>query len=210
LSDLLTEEQQVEQLKKWWKEYGLSIVSGIVIAIVVIFGWKFYSQHKTEQAQNASVIYSRMVISELSQDSQDVTLQANKLMQDYKHTPYAKLAALFLAKIDVAANNFADAQKHLKWAEAHAHVKAIKQLAKVRLAKIYINQNKLDDALSELNQLVDSSFAGLVYETRGDAYARKGNVAKAREAYAKAIKSIKDAARVRPLLQMKLDNLVAE
>lgn len=207
MSDYQTEEQQVEALKQWWKEYGLSIILGIIIAIVVIFGWQLYKRHKTKVGQEASVIYARMSIDVLNNQQQDAINQAKILLRNFAATPYADLAALTLAKYEVLANKLDEAVKQLQWVVKHAHSDALQQIAKMRLARIYILQDKLQQALDLLSNLKNSVFAGLAAEIQGDAYIKLGKVDKARAMYQLALKQIPVAEQNRPILQMKLDNL---
>jgi len=207
VSDLVTEEQQIEALKKWWKEYGLSIVIGVVLAIIVIFGWRFYQRYKTRVGQAASITYTRMVGGVLNNQWQDAIEQANLLRKDFAGTPYAKIAALILAKHAVLQHNLDEAIIQLRWAAKHAGSNIIEQLANLRLARVYIAQNKMPEALRLLNHIKDRSLAGLVAETKGDAYVKLGQRDKARAMYQLALKEIPAVAQSRPILQMKLSDL---
>ena len=207
MSDYVTEEQQIEALKEWWKEYGLSIIIGLVLAIIVIFGWRFYQRHKTNVAEKASIVYARMTVDVLNNQWQDAITQAKLLRKNFTRTPYAKIAALTLAKHAVSQNNFNDAVTQLNWVVKHASSDVLLQLARLRLARIYITQNKTKEALSLLKRMRHSSFAGLAAEVQGDVYVKLGNVDKARQMYQLALKEIPSPDQSRPVLQMKLDNL---
>jgi predicted negative regulator of RcsB-dependent stress response len=206
VSDLVTEEQQIEALKKWWKEYGLSIVIGVALAIIVIFGWRFYQRHKTRVGQAASIVYTRMTIDILNNQWQDAIEQANLLRKDFARTPYAKIAALTLAKHAVLQHNLDEAVAQLHWAAKHASSSIIEQLANLRLARVYITQNKMPEALKLLTHVKGQSLAGLVAETKGDAYVKLGQRDEAREMYQLALKEIPQADKIRPILQMKLSD----
>ncbi|MGD9108146.1 MAG: tetratricopeptide repeat protein [Gammaproteobacteria bacterium] len=207
MSDYVTEEQQIEALKEWWKEYGLSIIVGLVLAIIVIFGWRFYQRYKTNIAERASIVYARMTVDVLNSQWQDAITQAKLLRKNFARTPYAKIAALTLAKHAVSQNNFDDAVAQLNWAVKHASSDVLLQLARLRLARVYITQNKIKEALALLQRMKNSSLAGLAAEVQGDAYVKLGNIDKAREMYQLALKEISEPDQSRPVLQMKLDNL---
>lgn len=207
MSDYVTEEQQIEALKAWWKEYGLSIIIGLVLAIIVIFGWRFYQRYKTDVAERASIVYARMTVDVLNDQWQDAITQAKLLRENFTKTPYAKIAALTLAKYAVSQNHLDDAIAQLSWVTKHAGSDVLLQLARLRLARIYITQNKVKEALTLLQRMKNSSLAGLAAEMQGDAYVKLGNMDKAQEMYQLALKEIPEPDQSRPVLQMKLDNL---
>jgi len=204
LSDYVTEEQQIEALKRWWKEYGLSIVVGVTLAIVVIFGWRFYQNYETRGAQQASILYTRMTIDVLNNQKQDAVIQAKSLRANFTGTPYAKIAALTLARYAVLQNKLDEAVSQLHWVVKHASSKVLVQLARLRLARIYIVQNKTAEALGLLKHIKDASLAGLVAEAQGDAYTKLGDVNKAQAMYRLALKEIPMPEQNRSILQMKL------
>ncbi len=208
LSDYVTEEQQIEALKKWWKEYGLSIVVGVTLAIIVIFGWRFYRGYATRVAQQASILYTRMTIDVLNNQKQDAITQAKSLRENFTGTPYAKIAALTLARYAVLQNKLDEAITQLRWVAKHASSRVLVQLARLRLARIYIVQNKTAEALGLLKHIKDASLAGLVAEVQGDAYTKLGDINKARARYQLALKEIPMPEQNRPILQMKATDIV--
>ncbi len=207
MDENLTEEQQIEQLKRFWKEYGLSIVIGIVLALVIGFGWRYYRQYKIQQSQEASVIYQKVMISAMNGQTKIAEQSANILLKHYSRTPYAALTALYLAKRAVQQNKLDFAVTQLNWAIKHAYSEEFSQIARIRLARVYIAQNKAQIALSTLSHIDDQSFKGLIFDTMGDAYQQLGKTYKAKIAYLSALKNLSDSSVTRPLLQMKLNNL---
>lgn len=207
MSDYVTEEQQIEALKEWWKEYGLSIIIGLVLAIMVIFGWRFYQRYKTNVAERASIVYTRMTVDVLNSQWEDAITQAKLLRKNFARTPYAKIAALTLAKREVSQNDFSNAVAQLKWVTKHASSAIFLQLARLRLARVYIMQDKIKEALVLLQRMKNSALAGLAAEIQGDVYVKLGKIDKAREMYQLALKKIPSSGQSRPVLQMKLDNL---
>lgn len=204
---LVTEEQQIEALKRWWKEYGLSIVIGVALAIVFIFGWRFYQRHKTKVGQAASIVYTRMTVDILNDQWTDAVEQANLLRKDFARTPYAKIAGLTLAKHALLQSNLDEAVMQLLWVVKHAGSSIIAQVANLRLARVYIEQNKIPQALKSLRNIKNSLLAGLVAEVKGDAYVKLGKQDQARAMYQLALKKIPQADQSRPILQMKLSDL---
>ncbi len=203
----ITEEQQIEQIKTWWKEYGFSILCGIVIAVVIGFGWHFYQRYATKKAETASLLYERMMIGDDSHQFADAEQQANELISHYSGTPYGKLAALYLAKQAVTKNKLSDAITQLRWVIQHDDNSAFEQIAKIRLVRIYLLQKKPELALSILHSISNKAFSSLVYERRGDAYLQLGKTKKAREFYQKALNILPKTVNIRSFVEMKLNNL---
>ena len=205
--DYLTDEEQVERLRAWWKEYGLAIVAGIIIAIIVVVGWRYYSSYKTKVSQSASLVYTTMINSTFSDQQASAIQAANTLKTKFSKTPYAAYAALWLAKNAVEQNNYQQALSQLQWAQQHTSMPAVAQVALLRMAEINLQMNKPQQALQLLKTVKDKAYLGLVDEARGDAYLQMKNTAAATAAYQQALKNLPQPDRSRPLLAMKLASL---
>jgi len=202
-----TEEEQIQRIKDLWKKYGTSILFGVAIAIFAIFAWKYWQQREIKIAANASSTYDNIVAGIIQQNPSLVQDQANHIIKDYASSPYAKLAALMLAKQNIAAGNYQQAEKHLQWVVSKAKTKEIKQIAKIRLARIYVSQQKAKTALSILATVNDKAFLPLINEVRGDGYKSLGETEKARQAYNAALQGMPQTANIAPYIEMKRDNL---
>jgi predicted negative regulator of RcsB-dependent stress response len=210
LTDYLTEQEQVELLKKWIKQYSLFILAGVLIAAIAISGWRYWQQRQNKTYQHASSIFDEMVALRAQQD-QDTTStfqQANKLFSHYSQTAYGEFAALMLARNQVIKKDYPAAEKQLHWVLDHSHISSLKQIARLRLARLLIAEQKPQDALTLLNTTDDKTFNGMIDETKGDAYLSLKNTPMARQWYQQALTDLPNAEVLRPLLQMKYDNLV--
>lgn len=205
--DYLTEEEQVERIRAFWKEYGLAIVGGIVIAIVVVLAWRYYQGYETKKNQAASLVYTTLINSALSKQEQSAIDAANELKKNYTSTPYAGLAALWLAKNAVDEQQYATASQQLNWVLTHASMNALRQTARLRLAQIDLQQNQPQQALQLLKTVNDRAYLGMIDETRGDAYLMLNQIAQANSVYQQALKEMPDPDRTRPILAMKLASL---
>lgn len=207
VSDNLTEQEQIELLKEWIKQYSLVILAGVIIAIVSITGWRYWQQRQTNILEHASRVYEEMLMMRAQNVPASTLIQAKKLLKHYSHTPYAQMAALMLARDAVTKNDNAEATKQLEWVLDHSKVKAISQIARIRLARVLISSNDPKAALKLLDKTDDETFKGLIQEVKGDAYVAMKDLAMARTAYQQALHELPNAEIVRPLLQMKYDNL---
>lgn len=202
-----TEQQQIEQVKKIAKEYALPVIVGIIIALLIVFGWRYYNNYQAERAERASLAYQELIIAVTNNKFDVVKKSADELTKNYASTPYATLAKFNLTKLAVKNNQLDEAAQHLSWIIKHTQVKEFAQIARIRLARIYIAQNKLPLALKELHAVKLPGFVGLASELEGDIYVRQKEIGKAKVAYQNALKVLTAADLSRPVLQMKLDNL---
>ena len=204
--DFETEEQQVEALKKWWKENAAVIILGIAIGASVLFGWRYYNDYKVAQAETASRIYDHvMAMAVTNQKLDEQQIQVNKLAAEFSDTPYASLAALVLAKQQIIKGELPKAQQQLEWVVNNSSREELRQVAKLRLARVLLAVQKYDQALTLLNSDHPESFSALYEELKGDLYVVRGEVDLARDVYDKAI--LQTTGPVSRWLQMKRDDL---
>lgn len=188
MNEYETEEQQVEALKKWWKENGTSLIVGLFVGVSALFGWRYYVDQNNVHAVQASDLYMQVMQSATLNSVDDKTIDIhNKLINDYSDTPYAALASLALAKSEYEKDNVEAAATQLELAVKHAGDEVIKQIANLRLASIYIEQEKYETALTLLTMSHDAAYEAQYEELKGDLYMAKGDATQARIAYDKAI-----------------------
>jgi predicted negative regulator of RcsB-dependent stress response len=188
INEYETEEQQVEALKKWWKENGTSLIVGLVVGVSALFGWRYYIGQNNIHAVHASDIYMQVMQSAVTKNIDDRIIDfQNQLINDYSDTPYASLSALALAKIEYEKDDADAAVAQLELAIKHANDDVIKQIAGLRLAGIYIEQKKYDEAMALLNMKHNTAYDAQYEELKGDLFSARGDVAEARMAYDKAI-----------------------
>jgi predicted negative regulator of RcsB-dependent stress response len=209
----MTEQEQIEQLKAWIKQYGLTVLSGILIAFLMLTGWHSWQRYQRNVALQASAIYDEMLAARRENNASSlkkVATQAQQLLTHYAKTPYATLAAFELARNAIAQQNFSGAIKQLTWITDHSNSAPMRDIAKIRIARIDITEQKPEEAIAILKKIEDNNFNGLASEVQGDAYLKMNQVEKARQAYLLALQQLpKKEATERPLLQMKLDNLAS-
>jgi len=188
INEYETEDQQVEALKKWWKENGTSLIVGLVVGVSALFGWRYYVEQNNVHAVHASDLYMQVVQSTITKNVDDKIIDfQNQLINDYSDTPYAALSALALAKVEYEKDNADAATAQLELAIKHANDDVIKQIASLRLAAVYIEQKKYDEARALLDAKHDPAYDAQYEELKGDLFSARGDVAEARAAYDKAI-----------------------
>ena len=181
-----TEEEQVEKLKTWLKNNGLTIVVGVIIGVGGIGGYNYWKHYQETTAAEASDHYTQMTEALAADNDELVMQQADILLADYASTDYASLASLALARMQVDNGDFAAAIEALQPLVASEAQQPLVFLARIRLAALRIQLEQYDQALATLNTTFPNQFAALVDELRGDALAMQGKTDEAIVAYRKA------------------------
>jgi predicted negative regulator of RcsB-dependent stress response len=208
LTDYLTEQEQIEMLKNWIKQYSFVILASVVFTILVISGWRYWQDRQNKNLVHASAVYDEMLTLRARSDSAGAAVQAQKLLSHYGKTTYGQMAALMLAREAAIKKNFPETEKYLRSVLKNSDVASLKQIARIRLARTLITEQKSQDAITLLNTVDDKNFNGLTDEVKGDAYYALKNTAMARQSYKQALTELPNAEIIRPLLQMKYDNLI--
>lgn len=207
MTEYLTEQEQIQQLKTWIKQYGFTILAGIILAMIITSGWRYYQNYRNKILLHASAVYDEMLTLRAQNNNKDAIIQAKKLVSHYPKTPYAQIAALMIARDAAFNKNYPEVAVQLTWVMDHSKDASLREIARTRLARTLIEENKPDEALALLKKQDDPNFIGLVDEIRGDAYLVKNDKSAARQAYQLALNDIPNAEETRPILQMKYDNL---
>lgn len=203
-----SDQDEVEKLKEWLKNYGGALLIGVLLGLGLLFGNKYWTRYQERQREAASAIYTQM-LKDVQESKADAARTAGKqLVDDYVRTPYAGMAALMLARLSYEADDAAAARGHLQWAIDHATDDAVKQTARLRLGQLLIADRKYDAAL-KLVQTDAPGFEAEYQELKGDAYAGLGKTKEARAAYDEALRSLGPNSPARALVEMKRDNVAA-
>ena len=163
-----TEEEQVEQIKKWWKSNGKQIIAGAVIGLAGIWGWNTYTEYQDNQSLNARSLY-------LNYASDSNNLGAyDKLTTDFSSSTYSDQAILLMAKYLFDVGSYAQALDVIKPLINNTSP-VISNSAALRTASIQLQLGQHEQALSILEGQSDDDFSGLVYNLMGDIYLDLGN-----------------------------------
>lgn len=201
-----TEEETVEHLKQWIRENGLAIILGVVIGLSGIGGVRYWFNYQKTQAEEASIIYDKLASDLTAEKYVDVIQQGKQLMDNYSGTSYAILGAFAMAKASLATGDAATARDQLAWALKEADDEAMQHIARIRLARLFVDAKDYTAALKLITDTEQGAFSSLYEELRGDIYTMTDKIEQAREAYRLALVGAKDPSR-RQFVQMKLDNL---
>ena len=200
MEQFATEEQQVEAIKRFWKQHGAAIIIGAALGLGGLWGWRYYSDSQIAAREAASEEYQNAVETFGTQGSEEAIAAFIDANED---SGYASIASLLAAKQAVDAGNLDEAASHLNRVVTFADNEHLKELASLRLARVQIEMNQLDAALSTLNNVASEAFGAEVSELKGDVYMKQQKFDDARLAYSGALEKSAN----NPLLKMKLDNL---
>lgn len=201
-----TEEEQVEKLKAWFKENGLSIVFGIIIGVGGIGGYNYWVHVQETTAAEASGHFTQMMEALSVGNSETVQEQANILLNEYASTEYAQMAQLARARDYVDNGDFEKAQSSLEQVVGSAGQQPLAYLASTRLATVQIQTEQYDQALTTLAIDFPDELDARAEELRGDILSLQGKSTEAIEAYRKALQAIPGPANIE-FLQRKLNDL---
>lgn len=204
------EQEDLDRLKAWWKNYGSSVIVGVLLGVALLIGFRYWTQHTEQRLQAASVLYDRMLQDFHSRKPGTARQSGESLLNDYSSTPYAGLAGLMLARMDLEAGDAAAGRKHLQWVVEHARDAATMHAARLRLARINLDSGDKQAALALLEVQDQSGFEAEYAELKGDIYLAQGQREPARTAYREALKQLPAGSPYAPVLNMKLDDLGPE
>lgn len=204
-----TDEEQAESIKRWFRENGISLVTGVMLGLAVLFGfksWTEYGQRNAEAASNVFVQFSMAA----TQDTETAVKVYDELIKSYSDSEYAVLASLQMGKLRLEKNDVTAAEAHLQWALEHAKVDGLKHTARLRLARLKLSGGDEDAADKLIAGINDQSYTALYEELRGDIARTRGDMAVAHAAYERALAAMPASQPGRALIEAKRDNAVSQ
>ncbi len=188
-----TEEEQIQAIKKWWAENGVSTIAGIAIAIAAVFGWRFYQDGEQAKLEASSFAYEELIqaLATARNEPNDINIAtadhlANQIKETYGDSGYAYFAAFFRAQQAVSDEDYALAEQELNWVLDSGPSEPLRQAAQLRLARVVFAQDRSDEALALL-AVDDAGAYGPVYlETQGDIHLQLEQHQQAVDAYESA------------------------
>jgi len=203
----LEEQEQIEDLKAWWAQYGKYVSAGVVALAVVVLGVQGWRWYQGSQSQKASALYQAVSQAAHGNDAAKAKDPASQLQTQYGGTAYAPRGAMLYAKLLYDAGDKAGAKTELQWVIDHASDEQLRTIARFRMAQIQLDDRQYDEALKMLDARTDDAFAPIYADLRGDILAAAGKNADARGAYQAALAKLDTKSTYRGFVQAKLDAL---
>jgi len=203
-----SEKEQLEAIKKWWKDNGSSIITGLLLGVSILLGGKAWFSYQETQALSASNVYAQMMVAANNNEAEMVRKQASELITNYTGSAYAPLASLLLAKLAVQENELAAAQAQLQWALDHAASTEVKHTARMRLLRVMIEQQQYESAAQLLSAVTDpGAYRYLYSELEGDLAMAQNKPEQAAGAYKQALDQMPAQAANQAFLTAKYENV---
>jgi predicted negative regulator of RcsB-dependent stress response len=203
----LEEQEQIDALKRFWKDYGgliMTLVIAALATIAAVQGWNYY---KRTQSEEASALFAKLDEAARKSDVTAVRSMGGQIVDKYGSTAYGPMAALVLAKINYDSGDANSAAAQLQWVIEKSKDEDAVALARLRLAGIRLDEKKYDEALGLLEAKHSSALDALYADLRGDILVAQGKLAEARSAYQTAMDKSLPNSNYRNVVQIKRDAL---
>lgn len=206
VDDYLSDREQEEALRTWWRDNWRWILGGVVLGIALLFGWFRWKDYREDRGIAAGTQYEAVRVASEARKLEDAQKALAELTAEHDSSPYAQQGRLLVAKLLVDAGKFDEAGAVLREVSEKTQDEELAAVAKMRLARVLIQQGKHDEAIALLNIEELGAFAAAAREIRGDANVAKGDETAARAEYAAAL-AADDAQVDRAMLELKLQEV---
>ena len=200
----IEEEQEINQLKNWWKENGKTIIAAFILGVGGMFGWRYWQAHQAEQIAQASAQYDALIYS-AQQNEQAKKANIEQFVQANSKTAYAVFALLDEAKKATEKQDFAAAEANLNQALTQSQDEVLTSIVALRLSAVQFQLGQLDNALTTLNQVKGESFNARKAILTGDIQIAKGDKVAAKNSFEQVQQS--GSQLEQQMAKMKLNNL---
>lgn len=203
----LEEQEQLDQLKAFWKRWG-NLITWVVTAVLAAFAaWQGWNWYQRDQAAKASAMYEEFDRAFTAQDLDKAAVAAADLKARFASTGYAAQAGLQIAKLQLDKDKADDARQSLTWVAEQGAEGAYRDLARLRLAGLQLDAKAYDEAAKTLDAVKSTEFAGLVADRRGDALLMQDKRDAAKAEYQKALAAMDKTLDYRRIVEAKLATL---
>ena len=217
MADHLSEEEQIEALKRWWAANGIPTIAAVVLVIGGYFGWQYWEQQQEIQTNQASEVYLDMIEIVSATEAGDqldstqqaqINLSADQLKDNHSDSAYAQFAAMLKAKLAVDNGDLDGAVNELNWALNNDPAPPTERLVRLRLARVEAARGNVDVALQMVQGIDTAEMKSSYEEAKGDFYLLQGNSAAAFTAYESALASNESRDQmVANILQLKISQV---
>lgn len=203
----LEEQEQLDQIKHFWKQYGNAITWVLIAVLAAFASWNFYQYWQRSQANQAAALFDEVERSIQSGDTTKIDRVFADMKDRFGSTTYAQQSGLLVAKQYVVAGKMDSAKSALTWVSEQSSDVGYQAPAKLRLAAILMDAKNYDGALNLLNGSFPAGFDALVADRKGDVMLLQGNKAQAVQEYEKALRLFEVRTEYRRLVEVKLNAL---
>ena len=204
----LEEQEQLASVKGWWHDNGTKVLTVLALVAIVGSGWQGWRLWQANQAQQASAQYEVLLKAAQAGDAKALRDAGGTLVESYPRTLYASMGALVAARFHVERADLKNAKAQLHWVVERSPSDEMRDLARLRLAAVLLDENAHDEALALLETKHAMPLEGQYAALKGDILVAKNRMAEAKAAYRLALeKSDARSAAFRNSVQLRLDAL---
>ena len=203
----LEQQEQIDAIKTWWERFGTLVTVIAVVAALALASWNGWRWYQAKQTEAAAVLYLALQEGLQTGNPTRAREAATQLVAKHPGTGYAVLAALIAARLDFETGDSKSARARLEWAIANARQDEFRDIARLRLASVLIDDRDLIAAQRVLDAKHGNAFDAQFLDVRGDILFAQGDLAAARNAYQSAFDKLDAQSQYRNLVQLKLDAL---
>ena len=205
----LQEQEQLDDLKAFWKQYGNLITWLITACLLAFAGWNGWNWYQRDQAVKASAMFDELDRAAVAGDADKAGRVFADLKARYGRTSFAQQGGLMAARVQFDKGQADAAKASLGWVADNASEDEYRSVARLRLAGVLLDAKQYDAALKALDATTTAQFTALVADRRGDVLLAQGKPAEATAAYQAAYKAMGDKLEYRRLIEAKLTALAA-
>ncbi len=205
----LQEQEQLDALKAFWKQYGNLITWLLILLLSAYAAWNGWNWWQREQGLKAGAMYDELDRSAQAGDAERASRVFGDLKDRYGGTVQAAQGGLLVARVQHDKGQLDAARASLGWVADKAGDEEIRTVARLRLAALLIEAKQFDEAIKQLDAAAAPAFEALVADRRGDVLLAMDKKAEAKVAYEKAWKTMDPTQDYRRLIEAKLTALGA-
>ena len=203
----LEEQEQLDAIKSWWKQYGNAVVLGVTLFVVSVLGTQGWRYYQGKQSAEAAALFSLVQSAAEARDNKKIREVAGQVIDKYPSSGFAVRAALFASKASQDSGDPKSAKAQLQWVLDHSKSDEIRDAARLKLSGMLLDEKAYDEALKQLETKHGAAFDGLYEDMRGDVLVASGKTAEAISAYKIVLEKLEPNSAYRSLVQIKLEGL---
>ena len=203
----LEEQEQLAELKHFWKRYGDLITWTLIVVFGAVAAWNGYQYWQGRQASQATALFDEVERAVQAGDMTRLDRSFADMKDRFGGTVHAEQAGLLAAKTHYDKGNGDAARAALAWVADKGSDEGYRSIARLRLAGLLLENKSYDEALKAASGAFPKEFAALAADRRGDILLAQGKKSEARTQYEIAFKALDERADYRRLVEVKLSAL---